>query len=84
MTNEKHQQEEMNCKTPMASCKAKIRYVPWFPLILGIVFLLLGYFLDPTTIRVLWMLGAGLIVGLGVIGLMAVRSMAAKDGSVCC
>ena len=59
-------------------CFSKCRYFPLVPVIMGTVFLLLGYFLSPEATRVLWMVGAGLIMGMGLFGLIAINRMAGK------
>ena len=68
----------------MARCMAKCRHVPWFPVVLGTIFLLLGYFLNPEVLRVLWITGAVLVAATGVIGLIAIHRMAASGNSACC
>ena len=62
----------------MGKCFSKCRYFPLVPVIMGSVFLLLGYFLSPEATRALWMVGAGLIVGMGLICLVAINHVAGK------
>ena len=67
-------------KSMMAGC---MRMCSWFPLIavmFGITFLLLGYYLDASIIRVFWMLFAGCAVVMGVFGLIMMWRMK----RICC
>ena len=68
----------------MGKCFSKCRYFPLFPVVVGTIFLLLGYFLNPEVTRMLWMIGGGLIVGLGLIGLIVIRRIAGRMGSTGC
>jgi hypothetical protein len=47
------------------------------PLALGIALLLLGYYLDASVTRVLWMLGAGFVTLMGALGLILAGRMCA-------
>jgi hypothetical protein len=40
------------------------------PVILGILLLLLGYYLDAETTRILWMVAAGFLILMGTFGFM--------------
>jgi hypothetical protein len=49
----------------MAGCMKMCRWFPLVPVILGIALFLLGYYLDPSITRILWMLVAGLVILMG-------------------
>lgn len=68
----------------MTRCFSRCWYFFLFPVVLGTIFLLLGYFLGPEVTRALWMIGAGLIVVMGLFGLLAMRRIAARIGSSGC
>ncbi len=69
----------------MAKCGNYCRYFLLFPAILGIIFLVLGYYLSPEVIRALWMIGAGMVAGMALLGVLAARRMATGNGfSGCC
>ena len=59
----------------MAGCMKMCRWFPVVPVIFGISFLLLGYYLDASIIRVLWMLFAGFIAVMGTFGLILMGRM---------
>ena len=65
-------------------CGGKCRYFPLFPVVLGSIFLLLGYFLSPEITRVFWMAGAGMMVVMGLFCLLFMRRMAAGRSSTRC
>ena len=56
-------------------CMTMCRWFPLVPVIFGITFLLLGYYLDASTTKVLWMFIAGFIVLLGILGLILAGRM---------
>ena len=60
----------------MAKCFSCCRYFLLIPIILGITFLLFGYYLNPEVIRALWMIGAGMAVAMGMLGALAMRRFA--------
>ena len=63
------------------SCKSFIGAMWWLtlmPLIFAGAALLLGYYLRPESIRVLWMVGWGSVIGIGVLGLISVRILRTK------
>lgn len=62
-------------KEMMQHCRDKCRWCPLIPLTLGIIFLLLGYYLDPITVRILWLVFAGLITLMGLMGLIMMNVM---------
>jgi hypothetical protein len=64
----------------MSKCMRVFRWFPLVPVMLGIVFLLLGYYLDAAITRVLWMLVAGFVVLLGTFGLI----LAGRMKEICC
>jgi hypothetical protein len=66
----------------MGKCFSACRYFPLVPVIMGAGFLALGYFLSPEAVRVLWMVGAGIIVVMGLLGLLIAGRIAAGAGSV--
>jgi len=59
----------------MARCMKMCRWFPLLPVIIGIVFLLLGYYLDAEITRVLWMAGAGLLILMGTFCLLMMSKM---------
>jgi hypothetical protein len=59
----------------MPACMEKCKYFVMVPVVLGIILLLLGIFLSPSVIVALWIIGASLILGMGVLGLLASRFM---------
>ena len=64
----------------MAGCMKMCRWFPLIVVVFGIAFLLLGYYLDVKTIRLLWMLFAGCAVVMGIFGLIFMGSMK----KICC
>ncbi|MHC4519013.1 MAG: hypothetical protein ACYTAS_10520 [Planctomycetota bacterium] len=61
----------------MGRCATVCRWFPLLPLALGIALLLLGYYLDASVTRVLWMLGAGFVTLMGALGLILAGRMCA-------
>ncbi|MHC4474336.1 MAG: hypothetical protein ACYTEL_01740 [Planctomycetota bacterium] len=59
----------------MAKCMKACRWFPLMPVVLGVVFLLLGYYLDPQITRVLWMAAAGFAILIGALGLLMMGKM---------
>lgn len=69
----------------MGRCFSCCRYFLLFPVILGIGFLLLGWYLSPEAVRALWMVGAGLIACMGLFCAVAMRRFLARGAfSGCC
>ena len=64
-----------DCRSMMTACMKMCRWFPLVPVIFGIAFLLLGYYLDASIIRVLWMLFAGFVVVMGTFGLILMGRM---------
>jgi len=62
-------------RSMMAGCMRMCRWFPLVPVVFGIAFLLLGYYLDASVIRVLWMLLAGFVVVMGAFGLILMGRM---------
>ena len=67
-------------RSMMAGCMRMCRWFPVIPVIFGIAFLLLGYYLDPSIIRVLWILFAGLMIMMGTFGLV----LMGRIRKICC
>ena len=59
----------------MTGCMKMCRWFPLIPVIFGITLFVLGYYLDASIIRVLWMLFAGFIVMMGTFGLILMGRM---------
>lgn len=59
-----------DCISMMAECMKKCRWFPLIPVILGILLLLLDYYLDAEIIRILWMVAAGFLMLMGTFGFM--------------
>ena len=59
----------------MCNCMKGCRWFPLVPVILGIVLLLLGYYLDAEITRVLWMIAAGFGILLGTFALVMIGRM---------
>ncbi len=62
-------------RSMMTGCMKMCRWFPIVPVILGIVLLLLGYYLDASIIRILWMITAGFVAVLGTFGLILMGRM---------
>lgn len=59
----------------MHHCAKNMRWMPLFPLTIGITLFLLGYFLQPDVVRILFLVLTGIPVIMGVIGLVMMNSM---------
>lgn len=66
------------CSSMMAKCMKGCRWCPIIPVILGTILLLLGYFLNPETIRVLWLILSGVVVLMGLFCLIAMNIISRK------
>jgi hypothetical protein len=64
-----------NFSSMMGRCMTVCRWFPLVPVIFGIIFLLLGYYLDASITRALWMFTAGFIALLGILGLILAGRM---------
>jgi hypothetical protein len=56
-------------------CMKGCRFFPLIPVVFGVVFLLLGYYLDPQITRVLWMMTAGFVILIGASCLLMMNKM---------
>ncbi len=54
----------------MKECMKKCKLCVLIPIILGIIFFLLGYFLNAEIVRILWLIFSGFIVLMGIFGLI--------------
>lgn len=74
--------EDLTGGRPGGCCSAmgKCRWFPMMPVALGIIMLLLGFYLDASITRVLWMSVAGCVALLGVLGLI----LAGRMKKMCC
>lgn len=59
----------------MGHCMRAFRWLPLIPLALGVILFALGYFLDAAVVRVLWLVLAGFVVVMGLVGLLMLRVM---------
>jgi len=62
----------------MKVCMRRAKWMPLFPLTMGIVFFLIGYLLSADVVRILWLVFSGLIILMGGIGLNMARRMVAS------
>jgi len=69
-----------DCRSMMSKCMKVCRWFPVLPLVLGIAFLLLAYFLNPEITRILWMIVAGFVILVSIFGLV----MMSKMNRICC
>ncbi|MHC4435148.1 MAG: hypothetical protein ACYTBS_25215 [Planctomycetota bacterium] len=67
--------ETHDCSSMMDRCVTMCRWFPLLPLILGIALLLLGYYLDASITRILWMFVAGFVALMGTFGLILAGRM---------
>ncbi len=51
------------------------RWFPLIPVVLGILLLLLGYYLNAEITRILWMAAAGFVILMGTFGLLMMSKM---------
>ncbi|MHC4154653.1 MAG: hypothetical protein ACYST6_06995 [Planctomycetota bacterium] len=65
----------MDCSSVMGRCMKGCRWFPLIPVVLGIALLVLGYYLDAEVTRILWMVGAGLVILMGTLGAVMMRLM---------
>ena len=67
-------------RSTMNQCMKGCRWFPILAVVLGICFLLLGYFLNPEITRILWMVVAGFVILMSTVGLLIMRKMK----KICC
>ncbi len=67
--------EGVDCRSMMGECMKGCRWFPLIPVILGILLLLLGYYLDAEITRILWMIAAGFGILLGAFALVMIGRM---------
>ncbi len=68
--------ETRDCSTMMGNCMKMCRWFPIVPVVLGIACLLLGYYLDASITRVLWISVAGFVALMGALCLIFASRMA--------
>jgi hypothetical protein len=64
-----------DCRSVMGECMKGCRWFPLIPVILGILLLLLGYYLDAEITRILWMIAAGFLILMGAFALLMMSRM---------
>ncbi len=57
--------EGFDRRSMMTECMKGCRWFPLIPVALGILLLLLGYYLDAEVTRILWMVTAGVLILIG-------------------
>jgi hypothetical protein len=67
--------EAVDCRSMMSKCMKGCRWFPLVPVVLGIAFFVLGYYLDAEITRILWMVAAGLVILMGTLGAVMMRVM---------
>jgi len=67
-------------RSMMAGCMKMCRWFPLVPVILGVILLLLGYYLNAEVTRILWMIAAGLVILMGIFGFL----MMGLSKRMCC
>ena len=71
-------------QSPMARCFSCCRYFVLFLAIMGIIFLAVGYYVNPEVIRTIWMIGAGVAVVMALFAAVLMRRMARGSGFAGC
>jgi len=59
-------------RSMMSGCMKMCRWFPLLPMVFGILFLLLGYYLDAEVTRILWMVAAGFLILMGTFCLLMI------------
>ena len=59
----------------MTHCATNMRWMPLFPIAIGTTLLLLGYYLEPEIVRVIFLTLAALPVIMGIFGLIMMNLM---------
>ena len=72
--------EDDDCRSIMNKWMKGFRWFPFIPVVLGIILLMLGYFLNPEITRILWMIAAGFVILMGAFGLIMMNKMK----QICC
>jgi len=67
--------EANDCRSMMGECMKGCGWFPLVPVILGILLLLLGYYLDAEITRILWMIAAGFLILMGTFALLMMSRM---------
>ena len=67
--------EGVDCSSKMSECMKGCRWFPLIPVVLGILLLLLGYYLNAEITRILWMVVAGFVILMGTFCLLMMRKM---------
>jgi len=60
-------------KAMMSKCRSRMKVFRWFPsipVVVGTILFLLGYFMNPEILRILWLIASGAVVLAGLIGLI--------------
>jgi len=69
----------------MARCLGSCRYLLLFAVIVGIIFLVSGYYVVPQVIGTCWMIPMAMMAVMALFGILALRGMAMGHGfSGCC
>jgi hypothetical protein len=69
----------------MARCFSGCRYFLLFAAILGIIFVVLGYYLAPGVVGICWMIPVAMMAVMALFGILAMRHMTMSNGfSGCC
>ena len=71
--------DEGMMKGMVKDCCKRCKWCPLFPIVFGIIFLLLGYYLSAEVVRVLWMVLALFWVAMGVCCFMMMRGVCKDD-----
>ena len=67
--------EGVDCRSKMGECMKGCRWLPLIPVVLGILLLLLGYYLNAEITRILWMVAAGFVILMGTFCLLMMSKM---------
>lgn len=76
--------ERTDMRDMMASCATHCRWFPLVPVVLGALFLLLGFCLAPEVIRGLWIVTAAVTIATGLLGLVIMGRMATRFRNTGC
>jgi hypothetical protein len=67
-----------DCRSMMRECMRGCRWFPLIPVVVGILLLLLGYYLDAEITRILWMAAAAFVALLGTFSLVMMTMITRK------